>query len=460
MSMQLYLKYGSIQLNFQSDGYILLDGFYPETPSDMKANLTERFNILVKGSSIADLETKVRAINLAFEHARANKKGPAGVYLHFSTSTEINTWRARVYDGLVMLDARLDKNLRSNKVIIGVVVERAPFWEGPEAQIALTNPNGTNNLTGLRIYNCNDGATIDTSYKRHNYVAIDGSDLIGDLPGATRLELVNLYAGTSEPKLFLIGHNYTNPDSFGWNFEGENAVVTDGEVVLDQTMSGGYYAKCGTFLGNGNFNPRFTWTLSSAQLDAAAGRLFHVVIRFASTTNITALRFRLKLKVVTAGGTVTLWTGPVVYLDTAYGHIIRDLGVLRLPPKLAGYGSLISLNFVLEAAYDSGSDKYFSVDFLQLLPADGWRVLEAVAYTFPINYRLIDDAINDVIYLDNGSGLSKLGSWVGSGKPLLLEPGKDQRLYFLIHNDNVSALAPIDGKMSVKLFYRPRRLTV
>ena len=133
---------------------------------------------------------------------------------------------------------------------------------------------------------------------------------------------------------------------------------------------------------------------------------------------------------------------------------------MRLPPKLAGYSGLAAHKLNLEAAFDDlVATKPLAIDFIQLVPADGWRVLEAIAHVWPTNYRLADDGINGDIWLDNGAGAERTGAWVGTGKAIELQPGKDQRLYFLTHAD-VSDTAPINMKLSVKLFYRPRRRTL
>ena len=100
-----------------------------------------------------------------------------------------------------------------------------------------------------------------------------------------------------------------------------------------------------------------------------------------------------------------------------------------------------------------------NLDFLQITPLDGWRMLECAGYGVVENSRMIDDAMNETKYIDDGSGDNKAGILVGYGNPIHLYPGKDQRLYFLMHSHTAN-IAEILRTISVKLFYRPRRKTL
>ena len=430
MALQITITYGSTTIDLQAGGYTVLDGFYPQSPTK-DGSLSEKIDLEIIGSSESDLSAKIRALELALEYARTHE-GWQSAWLNFSPSTTLATWRDKIMDGAVLYDARLLKRWREKKAIVSPVMRREGSWNGAEVQIPLSNPNGTADTTGLRVYNCNDGATVDSTYKQNNYVDIAGASVLGDLPGATRLEITNLFAGTGEPMMVWIGHNFTNPSTFVWNFEGEDAEIGGSPAdVADANSSSGYYENLPGFYGNGFFNKAFKWTLSSAQLDAAAGRLYHVLARFASSTYITDFRYQLTMDLISGASTLAVWSGPVFYLDTSVAHIIRDLGVVRLPPKLAGYSGLAAHKLNLEAAFDDlVATKPLAIDFIQLVPADGWRFLEAIAHVWPTNYRLADDGINGDIWLDNGAGAERTGAWVGTGKAIELQPGKDQRLSF------------------------------
>ena len=253
MALQITITYGSTTIDLQAGGYTVLDGFYPQSPTK-DGSLSEKIDLEIIGSSESDLSAKIRALELALEYARTHE-GWQSAWLNFSPSTTLATWRDRIMDGAVLYDARLLKRWREKKAIVSLVIEREGSWNGAEVQIPLSNPNGTADTTGLRVYNCNDGATVDSTYKQNNYVDIAGASVLGDLPGATRLEITNLFAGTGEPMMVWIGHNFTNPSTFVWNFEGEDAEIGGSPAdVADANSSSGYYGEHPGFYGNGFFN--------------------------------------------------------------------------------------------------------------------------------------------------------------------------------------------------------------
>ena len=86
-------------------------------------------------------------------------------------------------------------------------------------------------------------------------------------------------------------------------------------------------------------------------------------------------------------------------------------------------------------------------------------MLECSGYGVLQNSRMIDDGINRITYIDSGAGSDKAGYLVGYGSPIALYPGKNQKLYFLMHSV-YGDTAEIDRTASIKLFYRPRRRTI
>jgi len=108
---------------------------------------------------------------------------------------------------------------------------------------------------------------------------------------------------------------------------------------------------------------------------------------------------------------------------------------------------------------NTGSSINLNLDFLQITPLDGWRLLECSGYGVLQNSRIVDDGFNDVFWIDTGSESDKAGYLVAHGSPIELYPGKKQKLHFLIHS-NIGNTAEIARTASIKLFYRPRRRTI
>ncbi len=513
MGMQFSFDYGST-LDLQANGYKVLNGYYPNTATSLYSHVIEQFDLLVTGSSEADLIGKIRAIELIFEQARGHITGPNGVYFNFAPSSG-STWRARVYDGRVLLDKRLDHNWRSNKAVIRITLERAPAWDGTEVQIPLTNPLGTDNTSGLTVYNPNlhrtattisfdsgtkrvsdsanglasflDGMTVkiygstsnDGTYTIAdggqagyfvvneslvtegagdtvgidggpcNYVEIAAADVEGDLPAPVRLEITNSYNDADKVGTVWIGHNVeSDPANLVSILEGEDAEGgMVGTVIENATVAGNKYQSV-TF-SQPNETVLLTWTLSTALLNQIRGRYVRLMARFAGTLS-TVLWLRLKVKL----DVTTLWDGSLQLMGTAMN---QELATLRLPPYLLGAGDLYPLDLVLSGKTDQPT-YVMTLDFLQIMILDGWRKLVSKGYNLGYQARLVDDGIDDYLYTDSWSTAGKIGNYVGYGEAIQLHPGKLQRLYFQV--------AEPDGggdtlrTLSVKLYYRPRRLTL
>jgi hypothetical protein len=448
MTMQLYVIYDSTTLDFQASGYILMDGFFPETPDYTMESITDQFMVLITASDADDLRDKIGAISLMLEHARRHKDDSSAAWLYFSPDDPydpggtIPEWMTKIVNGMVMYDANLDRNWRRNKAVVTVVIEHKPYWDSSiEVQVPLTNGNGTDNITGLTIYNHDDSGT-----GHDNWIQINDEDVEGDMPGRTRLEITNIYASG---RLYTawIGHNWTDPTNFTHILEGENSTL--GTPTSDGGCSGGYYmAKA---LASGSEDNLFTWTLSDSFLNTCKGHFFKIMARFYSAAP-TQVKFRMTL----AFAGTTIWQSGQVTLDSSRLMLIRDLLTLRLPPWLIGQTDLSELTMTLTGQQTTGSSVNVYLDFLQITPLDGWRMMECIGYGILQNSRLVDDGIHDVAYVDTGSGSDKAGYLVSYGNPITLYPAKDQKLYFLMHS-NVMNTAEIARTATVKLYYRPRR---
>jgi len=99
---------------------------------------------------------------------------------------------------------------------------------------------------------------------------------------------------------------------------------------------------------------------------------------------------------------------------------------------------------------------------MQLIPVDGFRYIQGINTAgATTNERIVDDAILRYTYQDDGAGADKRGFYATYGNPIHLYPAKNQRLYFLMHGNGASTeMATVNRKLSVKLYYRPRRLSL
>ena len=448
MSMQLYIIYNSIILDFQANGYKLMDGFYPETPDDGMESITDRFDIEIKATSPSELHNKINAIRLAFEHAKRHKDDAQAAWIYYEIDGSNDAWMTKLLGGEVSYNSNLGRNWKHKAVVAIVIIERKPYWDAKnEIQVPLTNGNGTDNITGLTIYNHDDAGV---SPAHDNWVSIAAADVLGDLQGPTRLEVVNTYAPRELYNLW-IGHNFTDPDNFSHILEGESS--TTGTEKDDDDSSNAHYMQVA--LASGAEDDLFTWTLTDTFLDACQGQYYKFLARFPGVAP-TSVKFRIKLLY----NSYTIWQTGQVIMDTSRAIQIRDLFTIRLPPWLLGSNNLKELTMVMTGQQITGAPVNVDLDFLQITPLDGWRQLECAGYGVFQNERMIDDGVNEVAYIDNGAGDNKAGILVGYGNPIALYPGKKQRLYFLMHHADLTEPAEIARTASIKLFYHPRRKTL
>src|SRR3990172_2779355 len=411
---------------------------------------------LTDGSVSANLD-ELRTLNdlLRDAHDRNQKhdKRIDPVYLVWKESASASEWRSEITDARAdWLEETLTFGYWTGDTqFADIEIDRVNHWEGPEAQLGLTNPNGTANTSGLTVVTVNDGSGSGGS-ARYNYVDITGTAVLGDLPAATRLEITNNYAGTALPNLaqIFIGQNYTNPTTFDHWLEAEEATHS-GTASAGTAYSGGTIVTVPITSG-GSGSILLTWSIASAQLDAAEGGYFKAIIGFMEDAKLN-VRYKLRISYNVS----TLWETDWISLEGVTGF--ADIVVFQLPPWLPGLSSLEELDLELIGYQTTGTQINQEIDFLQITPVDGWRAMKAIAYSTPKDSRIVDDGINGYLYQDDGSGGSKVGLYVGYGRPIFLKPGVNQRLYFLLMRNAITG-EQVDRSASIKLYYRPRRLSL
>jgi hypothetical protein len=366
MSMQLYLTYGLTTLDFQADGYEVVGGFYPQTADEGMESISDQFEIRINGSSGPDLHSKITAIRLAFEHAKRHKDDAQAAWFYYEVDDTGDAWMSKLLGGSVIYDSILESTWRHNLVVATIIVEHKPYWDAlDEIQVPLSNGNGTNVLTALPVYNHDDGGGASPNH-HDNWVEIAAADVLGDLLGPTRLEAINTYASS---RLFTlwIGQNWTDPANFVHILEGESS--TTGTATGDGNSSGAFSMKA--TLSTAAEATMFTWALTDAFLDTCQGQYFKFLARFQGAAH-TNVKYRIKLQY---SGT-TIWQSGQVILDTSRAYQIRDLFTLRLPPWLLGQTNLKALTMIMTGQAIGGTPIDVYLDFLQITPLDGWRMLE------------------------------------------------------------------------------------
>lgn len=369
------------------------------------------------------------------------------VYLNYRTDSTEAYYRSPIVRANLQIESGSFEVLNFDCGGIEVLIdfERRNWWEGAEAQVPLSTTATARTTNAVELYNPWNAAAS----RYQHFVHIDYADVAGDLPGATRLEITNTKNDAAGIRWIWIGQNFTRPDDFISVLEAENAFFVT--PLVSVLSSGGLYTK--TTINNNSEMDVLTWQLTANDLSFAAGRWYKALLRFelGGMSAVTG-KFRIQLEYNGAA----IWKSPLVAPDSNYDMYMRDLITFQFPPSLAGETNLSALDLVLTCYQNSGIAQEVWIDCMILLPVDGYRMLEA--WEMEYNRRIVDDGITPIVYEDNGSGAGKIPI-IGYSTPIMLQPNRTQRLYFVSSN-NFGGLTKIDQTLSVKLYYRPRRLSI
>lgn len=410
--------------------------------------MTEQIDWILSGT-VANIRSAVNVVERLLNDARRRRETQQGarVWLEYRPVGTDDYYRSELFDGRVVWSSEPGERMitqgTSARVRVAVLVERAPWWEGAETELQLSTSNASAATGGQTIYNHDDSGT-----GHDNWVQIASTQVAGVLPAPVRVELTNTVGSSqSYRKLFAAVNAYGTPASFTHILEAENA-SGGGTPTVDANCSGGNYLAIA--LGTG-VSVSLAWTISAAQLGYALGRYFRVLARFQDTIGNATVR----MAVYDSAGSTLLYAGETFVFGAAdaYG-IVKDLGTVPLPP-----GGYISSYTAIVLRLEITGPMIAELDFLQLTPLDAYRYIDLFGAAVANNAAIIDDGLEGITYVRTSSAAAGLAS--PRGEPLLVFPGKTQRLIFL-HETVASGnpASPITNTMSVRVYYRPRRPTV
>lgn len=454
MTVQMYIKWGKNEattVDLQANGYTVLDGYYPTTDTGSKSRISEQVDLLVRSTSPAAVDKLLQDINQIFDYVKEHYSGPDGAWIYYAPDAASTPARSRIYEGVIIFDDGLTRRRKENKARVSMAYERDPYWEEAEKQIAISNGNGISNTDGLTVFNCSDGVGASPN-KQHNYISMLSNAITGDLATPVRLEMTNTYNVATDLSHIFISHNYdSNPDTLDHILEAEDSV--GGTPTVAATSSGGYY---NAYTWTGDTQKQIArWVLSSELLAACAGRWFKLLAKF---TGEIPTGIKLQAKITFPSGvilTIVDSAAEVAITGGTYSSLgVQEIGTLQIPPWLPGESVLAPVDLTLYARKVGGGS--LNIDFIQLTPLNGYRILVPQGYGVHYEEIIVDDGIYQNIYIDNWNGAAgKTGHYIGYGKQIMLQPGLAQRIYFL--QRNMSAGAEPARTLSLKAFYRPRR---
>lgn len=446
MAHVISLTDGTTTITFNAANGYQVEAYDPrvaETERGVMADtIAETLQIYITGASGSQVQSRHAALERLLQVA--NRRRVIGVgprlYLQLQIDSDASSWRSEV------LEARLEPvedalRLWPNNVLsLQFFVLRLAYWEGALTQLPLTNANGTNNTSGLTVWNHDDsGAGHDS------YVQVAAADVVGSIPAPVKLELTNATGSAQTYDTIWAATNaFCDPANFTHTLEAESIVGASpnyDSIGSNADSSNGQYIVKAV---NGTLSQFFN--LSATLLSKTMGQDFHLLARFRNWGDMY-----VRPSIYDSAGTYKLRTGDEREIRGVTTNAIVDLGVMPFPP--GGYATAYAAH-QLNLYYRTTGAVSVQLDCFMLFPAVAFRRLSIVG-SVANGAKITDDPIEDRAYI-TASGVDTPGV-VRRSSPVQVWPNTLQRIYFAWGLQNTTS--PIDQTFTVKAWYRPRRVS-
>ena len=437
LSFEMRSGSGSIRklIDFTAEGYLILDGYYPNESGE--ATVNDSFNLLVRGSDSDDLTEKIRAIELALKYASEHKSGPDGVWVMFAPQDGEDTWQSRIVNGTIFHDSRLSVRWKQQRSRVQVVIERNPYWETIEpVTLLVDNSAGEAGLTADIVNHEDAGAGDDF------YIEIDDDQVEGVLPTPAIIEFKNTVDSARTVENLYVAHFAASEPH---NPPTASGLILEGTGESDAGCSSGTYKALSW--SDENESQTASWSLATADLRQ---RYYKFVARFKDTFAYTDLWLKIKLL-----------SGSDILAETRWALMsasksLQVIGSIQIPPFR--HGNYIDIGNLTVGLYEkrAGGSGTANLDFLAMMPQDSWRKFGAIS-GLAYNETLMDNPVEETLVTASGANY-KVTHMLDEGNPVMLQPGVKNVLYFLHDCDDGSAAIARTATVAVKC--HPRRLSV
>lgn len=420
-----------------------------------RRNVSETIEVMLRpgsGFTMAQAQSEVQRLENLFRLAeeRQDNKATIPLYLEFQPKDTSAIFRSEILSGKVVID---DDGLStwaiSKTVLIQILITRRFYWEqSSEVELPLwSTANPAPAATGGVIVN----NRCDSGYG--NWVYAAGGNIGGSIPSPIRLEINNNFNNTTRFTKMWVGQNIFSSMNISNIIEAETADHGTSSTAVDVAgTSGGKILQCQ--VSSSAYQVICGWDLTSSMLSQYKGRFFRIFAKFGSNPPINGLYTQFRLYFPSGTYLTLVGQTPEVMLSTSYTY--QDLGTIQLPPWLTNEDNLTALRLGMFVRSASNTLANLAFDYIHITPLDGFRVLDPVGYGTPYGYTLTDDAMNRSLFVTDGT--TKAGYYVGYGNPLMVWPGRNTKFYFMARNDFDAF--ELTRTYRIRIFYRPRRLTV
>jgi hypothetical protein len=448
MSHVLDLYDGTTTIHLADDGAHAVTDYVPRAPeirmassetpgidgaeitSTSLGNVTESATVLFHADTLANVRIAIQSIEAMLQRAARYTTHRQGtpVYVQADHANTGTVYRSQILSGRVEIaDAALIWQWARGFIEGKVIWTRKPYWETTQLNIlAMTQT----------VYSHDDAGA-----GHNNYLDIAGSSILGSLPAPLYLLMSNPEASATAT-VWVASNTFANPATITHMLEGE--MTTGLTSTADADSSGGAFGRVAWPATEGLIA---TW--SASVWSKHYGQHYRVMARFG--TNPTAgATVRLKL----VADSVVLWQSQLIALTTGR---LQELCTIQLPPTLIGLSAVYPIDLAL---YGSAASGNCDLDYLQILPTEGFRRLTPITGGNLAQYEeLIDDGPNDFVYKNKtfDEVPAALPAYTGWGTRPMVWPGKACRLYFIASDGSTEN---VDRRLTVSVYYRPRRLTL
>jgi hypothetical protein len=438
--LNLIYSGGTVSLN--SGDYRQM-GYTPRTGADSDEFVTESAEIEIGGATYANVQANIDAVERAFAQADRWRKQRVGerVYVSYQPDGYSGPMASEIVEARLELSpaarSRAQWGVRLPRALL--TWKRRNYWQGAKTQLAITNPNGTANTTGLRVYNCSDEAVADTSYQRVNWFDLNG--IGGDLSAPVEISLKRGGSAVSVGQL----HIGALPLTFGEEGAPGSTLLTrectGGSSQASSSSSGGGFRRYGLTTDYQLFT--FAPTALETYLK---NHHMGVLARFAAKPAAGVSAYLAP----TRHG----YRSPIMRLGT--DAALQMLDVLQVKAIATGY-------FNLSAKVDSATAD-LDADFIVLMPAASYGRIdvsgEYLAVSQPvIFYDNVDPDSPAAYVMQTLVGNNQVDSYrPTSGPGITLVPGRYHRI--VMAWTDADGNSPIDDYFDVQLSYYPRRRTL
>jgi hypothetical protein len=396
----------------------------------------EQIDLLLEGTPLS-IQWTLQSI----ERLLARARGGQNAGLHLTATPSDSEWEAHLLDGRAeLLGAGTPERGRGSQAVRLLLV-RGDCWQGSLTALPLSNPAGSNVTDGLPLFNHCDADAAHANYA-------DAGGGLGSLPAPALVELIHDLSAPEALTELWLGAGLSPLPGGVLEAEAASSSLTS-QTIADATCSGGSYRRV-------SWNSAaevdvLHWELTQSWLGQAGGRCFRPLLRFASLFTYGDLS--LSVQVRSAG--CVLYESPAQTLQP--GLRLQELPPVLLPPWVPLNDPPAALTLALIGRRAGGGSSTLELDFVGLLPLQGWRRYVSLG-GLPYGARLVDDPqAGRCVTLSAQNG--ELAGYAAQGPGLEVQPGQAQRFSALFATGSAAGM-DIAAQVRLKVSYRPRKRVV